>query len=152
RDAEVLWCGPPDEFYDPPDRALARSRLGLGESDFLAVALGILFPHRRFEDLITAVAGLPAGPPAPGRLIRSDPQDPVYADQLDALILQTRTDDRIRLERHGVSQDELRDLYVGADVTVFPNRAQAYGLAPLESLASGTPVILSTGTGVSEPL
>jgi glycosyltransferase involved in cell wall biosynthesis len=71
---------------------------------------------------------------------------------LERLIEQSGTGARLRLERRGIPQPELRDLYAGSDVAVFPNRAQAYGLAPLESLASGTPVILSTGIGVSEPL
>lgn len=152
RESEVLWCGPPDEFFTPPGRAEARRRLGLRDGVFLAVAVGILFPHRRFEDLIRAVAELPAELPLQVRIVGSDQQDPAYAAMLERLVEQTGTGGRIRLERRGVPQSELRDLYAGADVTVFPNRVQAYGLAPLESLASGTPVILSTGIGVSEPL
>ena len=152
RDAEVIWCGPPEEFFSPPDRAEARQRLGFGEDDFVAAAIGILFPHRRFEDLIEAVAQLPDERRLRVRIVGSDHQDPAYADMLERRIAETGTGDRIELERRGIPQPELRDLYAGADVTVFPNRAQAYGLAPLESLASGTPVILSSGIGVSEPL
>ena len=152
RDSEVLWCGPPDEFFTPPDRGEARERLGVGSDDFLAVAVGILFPHRRFEDLIQAVAELRDEQRLQVRIVGSDHQDPAYADMLERLVAETGTGERIRLERRGIPQAELRDLYAGSDVAVFPNRLQAYGLAPLESLASGTPVILSTGTGVAEPL
>jgi glycosyltransferase involved in cell wall biosynthesis len=151
RDSEVIWCGPPEEFFSPPERAQARARLGVADDEFLAAAIGILFPHRRFEDLIEAVAQLP-DERLRVRIVGSDHQDPDYADRLERLIESTGTGDRIELQRRGIPQDELRDLYAAADVTVFPNRAQAYGLAPLESLASGTPVILSTGIGVSEPL
>ena len=152
RRSEVLWCGPPDEFFTPPDRAEARSRLGFADDEFVAAAVGILFPHRRFEDLIEAVAQVPDAARLRVRIVGSDHQDPAYADMLERLIAASGTGDRVRLERRGIPQSELRDLYAGADVTVFPNRVQAYGLAPLESLASGTPVILSTGIGVSEPL
>lgn len=152
RDAEVIWCGPPDEFFDPPDRAEARARLGFGADEFVAAAIGILFPHRRFEDLIEAVAQLSGEQRLRVRIVGSDHQDPAYADTLERLIASTGTADRIELQRRGIPQAELRDLYAAADVTVFPNRVQAYGLAPLESLASGTPVVLSTGIGVSEPL
>jgi glycosyltransferase involved in cell wall biosynthesis len=152
RDAEVIWCGPPDEFFSPPDRAEARARLGLGDDEFVAAAIGILFPHRRFEDLIEAVAQLKDEQRLRVRIVGSDHQDRTYADRLEQLIARTGTADRIELQRRGIPQAELRDLYAPADVTVFPNRVQAYGLAPLESLASGTPVILSTGIGVSEPL
>ena len=137
REAEVLGCGPPDEFFDPPERAAARGRLGLSDGDFLAAAIGILFPHRRFEDLIVAAAQLPPELRLQVRIVGSDQQDPGYGEMLETLILQTRTGDRVRLERRGIPQDELRDLYAAADVTVFPNRAQAYGLAPLESTAVG---------------
>jgi glycosyltransferase involved in cell wall biosynthesis len=154
RRAEILRCGPPDEFFDPPPRDAARGRLGVGGGTFLAVAVGVLFPHRRFEDLIEAAARLPGELPLEVRIIGSDQQDPAYADALERELAEARggAAARVRLQRRGVPQDELRDLYAGADVTVFPNRRQAYGLAPLESLASGTPVILSSGIGVSEVL
>jgi glycosyltransferase involved in cell wall biosynthesis len=152
RSAEVLRCGPPDEFFSPPGRDAARARLEVADGTFLAVAVGIMFPHRRFEDLVHAAARLPAELPLEVRIVGSDQQDPAYADMLERLIAETGTAGRVRLERRGIPQAELRDLYAGADVTVFPNRRQAYGLAPLESLAAGTPVILSTGIGVSEVL
>jgi glycosyltransferase involved in cell wall biosynthesis len=152
RDAEILRCGPPDVFFHVPERAGARRRLGVGEDTFLAAAIGILFPHRRFEDLVQAVAQLPPDGRLEVRIIGSDQQDPAYADLLERLIADTGTGDRVRLTRRPIAQDELRDLYAGADVTVFPNRRQAYGLAPLEALAAGTPVILSSGIGVGEVL
>jgi D-inositol-3-phosphate glycosyltransferase len=150
RDAEILRCGPPDVFFEPAERGAARARLGVADGTFLAAAVGILFPHRRFEDLVRAVAELPADTPLAVRIVGSDEHDPAYAGMLERLIAETG--DRVRLERRGIPQDELRDLYAAADVVVFPNRRQAYGLAPLESLAGGTPVILSTGIGVSEVL
>jgi D-inositol-3-phosphate glycosyltransferase len=152
RDSEVLRCGPSSEFFAAPERAAARARLGVPERAKLAVAVGILFPHRRFEDLIEAVAQLSSEAPLEVRIIGSDQQDPGYADRLERLVAESGVGDRVRLERRGVPQDELRDLYAGADAAVFPNRRQAYGLAPLEALASGTPVVLSTGVGVSEVL
>ena len=152
RDAQILRCGPPDIFFDSPERAGARERLGVATDTFLAAAVGILFEHRRFEDLVRAVAQLPAETPLEVRIIGSDQQDPAYADMLERLIAETGTGARVRLTRQAVRQDELRDLYAAADVTVFPNRRQAYGLAPLESLAAGTPVILSSGIGVGEIL
>jgi glycosyltransferase involved in cell wall biosynthesis len=124
----------------------------VAEGTFLAAAVGILFPHRRFEDLVLAAAELPGEMPLAVRIVGSDEQDPAYAGVLERLIAETGSGDRVSLERRGIPQDELRDLYVAADVLVFPNRRQAYGLAPLEALAGGTPVILSTGIGVGEVL
>jgi glycosyltransferase involved in cell wall biosynthesis len=152
REPEILRCGPPDVFFDPPERGAARARLGVADGTFLAASVGILFPHRRFEDLVLAAAELSDQLPLSVRIVGSDEQDPAYANVLERLIAETGTGDRVSLERRGIAQDELRDLYVAADVLVFPNRRQAYGLAPLESLAGGTPVILSTGIGVGEVL
>ena len=56
------------------------------------------------------------------------------------------------LSRHNVTDDELKDAYTAADVFVFPNQRQTWGLAPLEALACGTPVILSRGAGVHDAL
>jgi glycosyltransferase involved in cell wall biosynthesis len=150
RDAEILRCGPPEVFFDPPERAAARRRFGVDEHTFLAAAVGVLFPHRRFEDLVRAAAGLPAELRVGVRIVGSDQQDGAYADMLEGLVAEAG--DRVRLERRAIPQDDLRDLYAAADVMVFPNRRQAYGLAPLEALAGGTPVILSTGIGVGEVL
>jgi glycosyltransferase involved in cell wall biosynthesis len=152
RPADILRCGPPARFFDHPDRAEARRRLGLPDDAFLAFAFGILFPHRRFEDLIEAVASLPPESGVIARIVGSDHADPEYAALLADLIAARGVGDRVELVRTGVSESELHDLYTGADVSVFPNRRQAYGLAPLESIASGTPVILSTGIGVKEVL
>ena len=52
KDALVVPVGPPAHFFDPPDRAAARARLGIPEDVFLVVGSGILVEHRRFEDLI----------------------------------------------------------------------------------------------------
>jgi glycosyltransferase involved in cell wall biosynthesis len=152
RSAQILRCGPAASFFERSDRVRTRERLGVTPGVFLVVAVGILFPHRRFEDLVRAVEDLPADSAIEVRIVGSDHADPEYADMLERLITEGSVGDRARLVRREISELQLRDLYTAADVTVFPNRRQAYGLAPLESLASGTPVILSTGIGVKEIL
>ena len=42
-----------------------------------------------------------------------------------------------------VRDDELLDLYRGADVFAFPSTAEGFGLAALEALAAGLPVVAS---------
>jgi glycosyltransferase involved in cell wall biosynthesis len=150
RRAKIVRLGPSELFFDPPARSAARARLGVAEGTFLVGAVGILFAHRRFEDLVRAVAELPPELPLEVQIVGSDHQDRAYADMLERLV--AATDQRVRLERRSIRQDELRDLYAAAYVMLFPNRRQAYGLAPLEALAGGTPVILSTGIGVGEVL
>jgi D-inositol-3-phosphate glycosyltransferase len=58
----------------------------------------------------------------------------------------------VELRATGLPERELRDYYAAADAYVFPNERQTWGLAPLEALASGTPVVLSSGAGVHDVL
>jgi len=149
RPARIVRSGPGARFFDPPPREEARRRLGVAAGELLVLALGILFPHRRFEDLIEALAALPG---VRGRLVGWDGFAPQYADMLEGLIRERHVGGRVTLERRSVDDNELRALYAAADVFVFPNQRQTWGLAPLEALAAGTPVVLSSGAGVHEVL
>ncbi len=46
--------------------------------------------------------------------------------------------------------DEQADLFAAADVVVMPSVSEPFGIIPLESMANGTPVIMSKQSGVSE--
>ena len=152
RSADLVPMGPPEHFFDAPDRAEARRRLGVDDDTFLCVGAGILYPHRRLEDLIDAVARIRSESRVRALIVGSDHGDPAYADRLAALIRRHRLEDRVAMPRRNVTDDELKDAYAAADVFVFPNQRQTWGLAPLEALACGTPVILSRGAGVHEVL
>lgn len=57
--------------------------------------------------------------------------------------------DRIHFVEN-VSDDDLRKLYCGATVTIFPSLYEGFGLPVLESMACGTPVICSKLTSLPE--
>jgi glycogen synthase len=48
--------------------------------------------------------------------------------------------------------DELRKIYRMANLYVMPSVSEPFGITPLEAIASGTPVIISKQSGVSEVL
>lgn len=48
--------------------------------------------------------------------------------------------------------DELVQAYRAADLYLMPSVSEPFGISPLESIASGTPVIISKQSGVSEVL
>jgi glycosyltransferase involved in cell wall biosynthesis len=152
RVARIVGSGPAAPFFDPPARADARARLGIHSDTWLIAGVGILMPHRGFEHLIEAIALLGDDPRASALIVGDDRHDPAYADRLASLIADRGLASRVLLPRESVPDAQLRDVYAAADVFVFPNRHQTWGLAPLEALASGVPVIVSSGAGVSDVL
>jgi glycosyltransferase involved in cell wall biosynthesis len=152
RKAAVIRSGPASHFFDAPAREEARRQLGVAAGDFLVLGVAILYPHRRFEDLIEASALVDEDASVRTLIVGSDHGDPGYADLLERLIEERGLRTRVRLTRSGLSDDELRLHYAAADVFVFPNRRQTWGLAPLEALAARTPAVVSRGAGVHEVL
>jgi glycosyltransferase involved in cell wall biosynthesis len=150
-DPVIVRSGPAAHFFEPPERSGARRRVGVDNRHFLVLAVGILLPHRRFEDLIDAVALL-ADERLRAHIVGSDHRDPHYGQALRRRVASVGVQDAVVLHAAGVEEPQLRDLYAAADVFVLPDRLQAYGLAPLEALAAGTPVIVSSGAGVLEVL
>jgi glycosyltransferase involved in cell wall biosynthesis len=152
KDAIIAAFGPPAHFFDPVDRSAARARLGIPEDVFLVLGSGILVKHRRFEDLIDAMSLLGDDPKVHALLAGSDHVDPVYADLLEGQIAAQGLSERVTLPRRSSSEAELRDMYAAADVFAILSQRYAWGLAPLEAIASGTPVILTPGAGVYDIL
>jgi glycosyltransferase involved in cell wall biosynthesis len=152
KDALLLPVGPPAHFFDPPSRAAARARLGIAEDVFLVVGMGTLVEHRCFDDLIEASALLADDPKLHTLIAGSDHEDPLCGDRLAAQIAASGLSERVTLPRKSLSDAELKDTYAAADVFVILSQRYAWGLAPLEALASGTPVILTPGAGVYDIL
>ena len=152
KDALLLPVGAPAHFFDPPDRAAARARLGISQDAFLVVGMGTLVEHRYFDDLIAASALLANDAKLHTLIAGSDHEDPAYGDRLVEQIAAGGLGERVTLPRRSLSDAELKDTYAAADVFVILSQRYAWGLAPLEALASGTPVILTPGAGVYDIL
>lgn len=148
----VVPMGPPPQFFDPPDRGQARERLGIPAAAFQVVAFGMLVSHRRFEHLIEAMALLRDDPSVHALIGGSDHADPAYADHLEARIAELGLADRVTLPRRTLSDKEMKDMYAAADVFTILNKRYAWGLAPLEALASGTPTLVCDGAQVADVL
>lgn len=144
RQAVVVGSGPAGFFYDAPPRPVARERLGIPPERRLVVAVGVMAPHRRFEDLLDALRLMPG---THAEIVGSDHVAPRYAEDVRARA--ARLGGRVAIRSGGVGEERLRDLYAAADVMVHPVRRQTWGLAPLEALAAGTPVVVSAGAAVA---
>jgi glycosyltransferase involved in cell wall biosynthesis len=152
KQSEIMPMGPPPHFFDAPERATARDKLDIPPDVFLVVAFGMFVNHRRFEHLIEAMAHLSDDPSIRALIAGSDHVDPEYADALQRRIDELRLSDRVRLSRRTFSEAEMQEMYAAADVFAILNKRYAWGLAPLEGLASGTPALVSEGAQVADVL
>ncbi len=115
----------------------ARRELGLGDSDFVVGTLGRSVQGKGHEDLLEAFA-LFARQREDARLviIGDGPLRRALTDRAAALGLQ----ERVRLPGH--LPEGFRYLRA-LDLFVFPSRAEGFGLALLEAMALGLPVLVN---------
>ncbi len=128
--------------FTPAARTAARARLGIPERDFVVGGVGRLVADKRFDTALRAVAGLPG---ARLLLVGEGPERAALED----LAVRLGVAGRVRLlgERDGAvaSADDrpagLPGLLAAMDVLVSPSTEEAFGLAALEGLAAGLPVL-----------
>lgn len=148
-------------FFDAPeepDEATARRLRELGVRPPYLLQLGSILPRRRVGLLLEAfhllVETVETGDADQGlRLVLAG------ADRLPG---EGELEERIRravrgMEGEGrivripwVEEDLLPALYAGAEASVYLSTYEGYGLPPLESLAAGTPAVVSSGLALDD--
>jgi alpha-1,6-mannosyltransferase len=145
----VQPCGVQVGGFDPSHRSPSlRRRLidacGGGSDTLLLLYAGRLSPEKNIGLLAGMMAHLERGP-GDYRLIVAG-----SGPLADSLQQEGSTLDAGRLVLWGQVQDrhELAALYATCDVFVHPNPREPFGIAPLEAMASGCPVVLPDSGGV----
>ena len=59
---------------------------------------------------------------------------------------------QLKVRRFKESRETLADLFCEVDLAVMPSRTEGFGLAALEALSAGLPVLVSGNTGLAEAL
>lgn len=114
------------------------------------MSVGILFPTRRYEDLIRAVHHLrESGLDVVATIIGRSDWSKAYAEQLRDLTVQLNLGEAIRFIEY-LTDAEIDEHYRTAHAFVFPHAPQTWGLSPFEAIVRGTPAVLTTGCGASE--
>ena len=116
--------------FDAGLRARARAELGLWPSEQVVGAVGRLEPGKRFDVLLRAMAGLDATL----LLVGDGPQRAA----LERLATTLGLADRVRFVGEAA---DLRPLLCAMDVVAAPSAEETFGLAVLEALACGLPVV-----------
>ena len=142
----------PDKFRPGGDGRKIRDRFGYSSNDFVVLWLGIFMPHRRLQDAIEAVAFLKErGCRVKLLLAGSGDAFPEYFSQLQSLVAQRRLGNEVTFAGK-VADEEISEFYSACDAFLFPNENQTWGLAVLEAMACGRPVLVSRGAAIHEIL
>ncbi|WMY09800.1 glycosyltransferase family 4 protein [Paraburkholderia phenoliruptrix] len=143
----VPGCVDVAHFNVRATRAEARRQLGLATDRPLIFCIRRLVSRMGLEDLIDAMAVVK--PLLPDVLLTIAGKGPLAA-QLQARIAARGLDDHVRLA--GFVPDETVPLwYRAADLSVVPTVSlEGFGLTTIESLAAGTPVLVTPVGGLPE--
>ncbi|MFG3511651.1 MULTISPECIES: glycosyltransferase [Streptomyces] len=136
--------------FDPVRRHRTRRRLGLPDHARVIGGIGRLHPGKRFDVLISALAGLPAdhylllvgGGPEENALRRTARE----AGVADRVLF---TGERPCFPDGGPGPD-LPSLICAMDVFASPSPEEAFGLAAVEALASGLPVLYASCPAIDD--
>ncbi|AXE27808.1 glycosyl transferase [Streptomyces globosus] len=137
--------------FDAGVRRATRARTGLPERAFVVGGVGRLVPGKRFDALVRAVAALPGA----HLLLAGDGPE---RGALRALAAELGAQHRIHLvgERDPLGEDGggrapgVPQLLAAMDVFVSASREEAFGLAVVEALAAGLPVLHVTCPAVDD--
>ena len=62
--------------------------------------------------------------------------------------LQKHAPDKFKILGHVTDREKLADIYANSDIFLHPNPREPFGIAPLEAMASGLPVVVPDSGGV----
>ena len=135
----------PAPGFPAVDRGMARVKLGLPSQAWVWLAVGRLVPLKAFDLLLDAFARL-----------RSDPDHPVFlciAGGGDEAPLRRRAENLGVASRLLIGEtDDIAEFYAVADAYVSTSRTESFGMANLEALYMGLPVLATVAGGVTEVL
>ncbi|GAB3432840.1 glycosyltransferase family 4 protein [Massilia solisilvae] len=151
RRVSVVPCGVDDEWLQPPDAgevAATLAALQLQPGYFLFV--GTLQPRKNVERLLQAWLALPQAVRAERALVIVGAPG-WRCEQLVARLRAAQADGEnlVWLDRLTDGR-QLRHVYAGAGVFVFPSLYEGFGIPIVEAFASGVPVVASNASSLPE--
>ncbi|NJP42836.1 glycosyltransferase [Actinacidiphila epipremni] len=129
--------------FDPAVRAAARRRLGLGRADYVVAGVGRLVPGKRFDRLVRAVAA------NPGTYLLLAGAGPERGNVL-RIAAQSGAADRVRIVGDADGGPGVPAVLAAADLFVSPSAEEAFGLAVVEALAAGLPVLYAACPAIED--
>ena len=130
-------------FVPKPDaRAEEKAALGFPSDSFLLLSAGELNRNKNHETVIRALSLLPEKNVFYGICGRGDGRG-----RLEELIGQEGLTERVRLLGY---RKDIEDVLPAADCFLFPSKREGFGMAAVEAMAAGLPLITSDCRGTRE--
>jgi D-inositol-3-phosphate glycosyltransferase len=145
RQVQVIPCGVDLERFVPQDRQCARQKLGLKQHSPVLLYVGRLDPFKGPDVLLQAAAMMEEE--AQVLIVGGKLSGDKELDQLRELARGLKISQRVHF-LGARPQQELPMIYSAADATVVPSYHESFGLAAVESLACGTPVVATRAGGL----
>jgi len=128
--------------YHPPAAGSARKPLGPADHKIL-IHVSNFRPVKRIGDVVRAFAGVRKALPATLVMVGDGPDRELAQQEAERLGVK-------RDVRFVGRVDDVGDLLQRADLFLLPSETESFGLAALEAMACGVPVIASKAGGLPE--
>ncbi|AXA92742.1 glycosyltransferase family 1 protein [Massilia sp. YMA4] len=151
RHISVVHNGVDEAWLDrvPAQQVEATLReLGLRPGYFLTV--GTLQPRKNVERLLQAYLGLPASIRAQRQLVVVGAPGARSEEAVNRIRAAQQHGENVVWLSSVTNVDQLRHVYAGAGVFVFPSLYEGFGIPVVEAFASGVPVVASNTTSLPE--
>jgi len=142
----VVPAGVDLELFKPTDQQEARQVLGIRENQVI-LYVGRIEPLKGIEILLRAATLLERTSDTRVLIVGGSPGNDAELDRLKAFAVQLDIADQVTFTG-AVRQTELPRYYGAADIFVLPSHSESFGLAALEAMACGRPVIVSRVGGL----
>ena len=143
----LIPCGVDLNRFRPIGRTTARRELGLNGHKVM-LYVGRIEPLKGADLLLRAAASLESEEGVQVLMVGSDAEGSGELERLHRLSDELHLGDAVEFVGR-VPQERLALYYSAADVCVVPSFYESFGLAALESMACGTPVVASRVGGLS---
>ena len=129
------------------EKLAARMEIGIKPNDFFALSVGELNINKNHKTVIQAIKRLFDEKRVDDSFVYGICGDGFFKEEIKEFVVSQGVKNKVKFFGY---QCDIRKFYVAADVTVFPSLREGFGMAGLESLVMGVPVIAADNRGTRE--